>query len=135
MDFKRIIPKLDYSHDFVRVTFETKKLDVVVDVSKDLSSMTATGCTTEKDFRYHLKPSEMQTIKLWVIKQSHKLELIKSLKDDLEDMNFRLQNKLEEVKSMLDEGDEDIMWELENEIKLDYDLNKIEKLLKQNYGN
>ena len=133
MNFKLTIPKFDYSHDFVRVIFETTKLDVVVDVTDN--DMTARGWTNSNEFKYHLTPSDKRIINEWVTKQGHKMELIKSLKNDLEDMNAKLISKLQEVKSMLDEGDDDIKWELENNIKLDYDLNKIEKLLKQNYGN
>lgn len=133
MNFKLTIPKFDYSHDFVRVIFETTKLDVVVDVTDN--DMTARGWTNSNEFKYHLKPSDKRIIRSWVTKQRHKMELIKSLKNDLEDMNAKIISKLQEVKSMLDEGDDDIKWELENNIKLDYDIEKIEKLLKQNYGN
>ena len=121
MDFKKTIPKFYYSNDFVRLRFETKKLDVVVDVRKDLSTITAKGWTIENDFNYHLKHSEIETIKSWVTKQEHKRNMLRELKNDLEVMNAKLIDKLQEVKSMLDEGDDDIKWELDNNIKLDYD--------------
>lgn len=129
-------PIIRFEGKLAELTFtESPHKDIVVMVNLETRRMKASLLTDNSTTNLLLMSREIRIVNEWVDKQLGKGKRLKLLLNRLQKINTFINEELRDVSEYLDaEDDQDVTWEIENNIKLNYDLEKLKRIIKKQYN-